>query len=441
MKRRMCLMAFVGLLLSGLPAADWPQFLGPNRDGVSTEEIAKTWPPSGPKVLWTFPLGPGYGGAAISGGEVYVLDRVEEKQDVLRCVDLASGKELWSLPQDAPADYTNPGSRAVPTIDVENVYAVGPGGDMYCVNRKSHALVWRVNLLQAFESKESKWAISQSPTPYKNWMVVATQGAKAGVVALDKATGQAAWQSPALPGGESYVSPRGVTIDGVDQFIMTMAGKGGGRRSGGGRGGAADAGGEGSAAGGGGGGSVSGIDANTGNALWNYGGFQCQIPIAAAVPVGEGRFLFTGGYNAGAAMIQVKKQGEQFAVTELWKNNELNSQIHQPLLIGGFLYANSNSNETKEGMECLTLDGQLKWRTGNNMFERGNLFSAGGLIINQEGDSGSLRLVEPSPEGYKELAVANLGLSKKAWGPMALSNGHLVIRDQQKMMCLDVKNP
>ena len=419
-KKQLWVLAFAGMTVCGL-SADWPQFLGPNRDGVSAEtDVARAWPPEGPKALWTFPLGEGFGGAAIRDGQVYVLDRINDAQDVLRCLDLASGKELWNFAHDVPGILAKNGSRAVPTVDVDNVYCVGPFGDVYCVSRKTHQLVWHVNLPEEFGGKLANWGASQSPTLYKNSVIMAAQGQKAGLAALDKNTTGTLWRSAPLQGGESYVSPRLTTIDGVDQLIMLTAG--GEKKKAAGQ--------------------VSGIDANDGKVLWTYDGFQCQIPITAPTPLGEGRVLVTGGYNAGAVMLQVKKQGQQFAVTELWKSPELNSQIHQPLLIGGCLYANSNSNSSHEGMECLTLDGQLKWRTGRQPnFERGNLILAGGVIINQDGNDGCLRLVEPSPEAYKQLAEANLGLSKMAWGPMALSEGRLVIRDQQQMMCLDVRNP
>jgi hypothetical protein len=106
---------------------------------------------------------------------------------------------------------------------------------------------------------------------------------------------------------------------------------------------------------------------------------------------------------------------------------------------------NSNSNERKDGMLCLTLDGQVKWKTAESwsstMFGLGNLILADNLILNLDGDKGILHLIEPSPDGYKELAQASIFGGKEIWAPMALSDGKLLLRNQQEMKCLDIKNP
>ena len=119
---------------------------------------------------------------------------------------------------------------------------------------------------------------------------------------------------------------------------------------------------------------IVGIDVNSGEVLWKYGGWGCSIPIPDAVPIGDGRFFITGGYRAGSAMFKVEKREGKFATGELFKLRMPSSQIHIPLLYKDHLYINSNSNEASDGMVCLDLSGKIKWQTrAKPNFERGNL--------------------------------------------------------------------
>src|SRR5512146_3201785 len=148
MKRRSGLIAlFLTASVACALAADWPGYLGPRRDGTSPEKgLLRTWPKEGPKVLWTAPVGIGYGGPAVSGGKVYLLDRDDKVGDNLRCLDLSTGKELWNFAYDAPGRVDHPGSRSTPTVDGENVYTCGLQGDLYCINTNTHKPVWNKNI-------------------------------------------------------------------------------------------------------------------------------------------------------------------------------------------------------------------------------------------------------------------------------------------------------
>ena len=106
------------------------------------------------------------------------------------------------------------------------------------------------------------------------------------------------------------------------------------------------------------------IDASDGSVLWSYGGWQCGIPITPATPIGDGRLFITGGYGAGSAMIKVERKDGAFQVSELFTSQEMGSQIHPPLLLDNYLYLNSNSNSRHDGMMCMTLDGEVIWKTG-----------------------------------------------------------------------------
>ena len=152
MKRRARLMALlVTLSVAGVFAADWPGYLGPRRDGTSTEKgILRTWPKEGPKVLWTVPLGAGFAGPAVSRGKVYLLDRDDKVGDILRVYDFATGKELWNFAYDAPGRFEFPGSRTTPTVDGNIVYIAGPLGDLHAIDINTHKPVWRKNIWKDF---------------------------------------------------------------------------------------------------------------------------------------------------------------------------------------------------------------------------------------------------------------------------------------------------
>jgi len=152
-------------------AADWPGYFGPKRDSTSTEKgILRTWPKEGPKVLWTAPVGIGFGGPAATGGKVYLLDRDDKIGDNLRCFDLSNGKELWNFAYDAPGRFDHPGSRSTPTVDGDRVYTCGPLGDLYCVNTGTHKPVWNKNIWKDFGGNQlPRWAITQNPLICSLW--------------------------------------------------------------------------------------------------------------------------------------------------------------------------------------------------------------------------------------------------------------------------------
>lgn len=412
------------LFVEGSVAADWPQFQGPNRDGISLETgLARTWPEDGPRELWSIEVGAGYGGPAVVDGALYFLDREDGERDILRCLSLTSGEERWRYAYDAPGNVGHTGSRNPPTVDDKYVYSVGMMGDMLCMDRKTHELVWRKNLCKDFGGDLPQWGVAQSPVLYDNLVIVAAQAPDAFAVAFDRDSGELAWKSEGL-GGSGYVSPFVTTLAGVDQVVVQSAGRGDDPL-----------------------GATAGLSPKDGSTLWKYVRWQCKIPIPNATPMPDDRLFITGGYGSGSAIIQIVKEGDAFRAKELKRlaDDICGSQIQQPILYDGHLYVISNSNERQDGMVCLTVDGELKWRTkdmsGVPRFERGPFISADGMFIVLDGRKGTLHLAEVSPEGYEELAQARVIKGRELWGPLALSDGKLIVRSQDTMKCLDLKNP
>jgi len=410
--RRLLLIALVTACLAAAAVGEeWFQFLGPNRNGVSPEKgLLRKWPAGGPKVLWTIDVGPGFGGAAIRDGKAYILDRAGDEQDVLRVLDVATGKEEWRYAYDAPGHASHHGSRSTPAVDDKYIFTVGLFGHFHCIDKAAHKVVWKKHLLEDYGGKRPQWAVSQSPFLYKDVVIAAPQSGSVGVVAYEKATGQERWRSEPI-GSMYYHSPFATTVGGAEQIIMQTTSH------------------------------VAGLGSTDGKVLWKYGFRVSVAGIPVPTPLGDDRFFLTGGYEAGSEIIQVERQGGGFAAKRLHRFDEVGSHVQQPILYKGYVYAVCNTNKMRNGMVCFGLDGQIKWKTGRDPFLcKGNtLLTGDGLFFQMDGESGELHIVEPSPDGFKSLDKVKLLGGKEIWGPMALSDGKLVIRDQSQMKCLDVR--
>ncbi len=414
-------------------AEDWPQYYGPRRDSTSVEKgILRSWPKGGPKVLWTVPVGIGYGGPVVSAGKVYLLDRDDKVGDNLRCFDFATGKELWNFAYAAPGRFDHPGSRSAPAVDGNNVYTCGQLGNLYCVSTTTHKPVWNKNIWKDFGGGSNfpsgysagagslpVWGLTQNPLIYRNLVILASQTSQAGVVAYDKLTGDLKWKSPALSGGVGYVSPSIVRVSGEDHLVMVTASTGRGRSASGG--------------------TVNGLDPLSGKVLWTYAGWQCQIPVPHAVDAGEGRLLMTGGYSAGSAMIKVQKKTDGgYEVRELFKNPDFGSHTQPPLLYKDHFYSQYTINERSDGLVCMSMAGKIMWKTGENpLFDKGGAILVDDLLLATDGNR-TLYLIEPNPTAFKPLASAELLESGQNWAPLALTDGKLLIRDHKNLKCVAV---
>lgn len=286
MKKTANVVAMVLLLATSLVGEDWPGLYGPRRNHTSEQKrLLRTWPEEGPEVLWTVPMGAGFGGPAVAGGKVYLLDRDESVGDKLRVLDLASGKEIWTFGYNASGRFMFAGSRTTPTVDGDYVYTVGPMGDLHAINVKTQKPAWQKNIWKDFggAAELPRWGIVQNPLIYRDLLIVAPQTSEVGVVAYDKVSGAVKWKSPALAGIAGYVTPSIVKVGGEDQLVMIMGAAGRGRNASGA--------------------SVNGVDPSSGKVLWTYTGFQNIIPVAQAVDGGQGRVLIAGAYGAGSAII------------------------------------------------------------------------------------------------------------------------------------------
>ena len=192
-------------------------------NGTSPETgLTKTFGESGPTVMWSLSIGPGYGGASVRGGEAFLLDRIADEGDVLRCIDLNTGEELWSYEYEAKGRLSYPGSRTVPTVGEEFVYTMGAFGQLYCFNRETHEPEWTVNLVEEYDGQLPGWGYTQSPLVYEDLVIVAPLAEDAGLLALDRYTGDEVWRTEGL--GSTHSSPVLFELGGVNQHMKKLVG-------------------------------------------------------------------------------------------------------------------------------------------------------------------------------------------------------------------------
>jgi len=420
-------------------AQDWPQFLGPERNSTSPQKnLLRSWPESGPEILWTVNVGIGYGGPVVKDGKVYLLDRDDKVGDNMRCFNLSSGKELWNFGYEAHGSVMFPGSRSVPIVDGNYVYSCGPYGDLYCFDINTNKPVWNKNVWKDFGGQEIPiWAITQCPLIYGDLLVVLSQAPEAGAVAYNKLTGEIVWKTPNL-GNESYASPSVVKIDGEEHIVMVISstnpighrelpqtmGK------------------------------IVGIEPLTGKILWEYNQWKCHISVPSAIDAGNNKVLVVGGYELGATMLKIdKKPDGSFGVTGLFVTEEFGDHTKPPIFYNGYFYAQYGTNNRRDGLTCMNMDGEIMWKTKRDPdFNKGSMILADGLILATDGAK-KLYLIEPDPAGFKPLASTELlgepktqaeGIAARVggviqnWAPLALADGKLLIRDQNRLMCVKV---
>lgn len=421
-------------------AQDWPQFLGPHYNSVSDQKgLLHSWPENGPEVLWKVPLGIGFGGPVVKDGKVYLLDRDDEVGDMMRCFDLSSGKELWQYGYEAPGTVMFPGSRSVPAVDNDCVYSCGHNGDLYCIDLKTHKPLWHKNIWTEYGGTTLPvWAISQCPFLYGDLVIVLSQAPEAGMIAYNKKTGDVVWKTPNL-GSESYSSPSIAKIDGKDHITIVISStnpvahrdlpaiKG----------------------------RVIGFEPLTGKMLWDYDQWECHISVPTATDAGNNKILVVGGYERGATMLQINKEPDgSYKATELFTTLEFGDQTKPALLCDGYFYALYRTNSRRDGMVCMNMDGEIMWKTKRQPdFNKGSMILVDGLILASDGEK-KLYLIEPDPTAFKAIATAEIltapepaegegggfmaSFGTQNWGPMALADGKLLMRDQQQMICVKV---
>lgn len=395
---------------AGGRGGSWPAFRGSDRMGMARGEtgLASSWPQGGPRKLWSVKmLGPGHGGAAIEGGRVYVLDYDRSaRQDVLRALSLSDGSEIWRQGYSVDIRDNHGISRTVPAVSNGYVVALGPMGHVTCVRADSGAVVWQVDLRQAYGTTIPTWYTGQCPLIDDGRAIVAP-GGSALMVAIDLAGGKVAWETRNSDGWDmTHASIMPMQISGTKVYVYPATG------------------------------GVAAVSASDGSVAWKYPRWTVNTAnVPTPVPVGDDRIFLTGGYGAGSMLLSARGG----TPSQIWKipQNVFGSHQHTPVLYQNHLYGVAMDRQ----LVCLGLDGERVWSSGHTArFGIGPYLLADGKIYVLS-DDGTLVMAQASTSGYNELARAKVLPGPDAWAPMALADGVLVLRDRDTMIALDVRNP
>jgi outer membrane protein assembly factor BamB len=391
-------------------AGIWPWFRGPNLDGISPENtpLAKTWPAGGPPVLWGLDVGEGFAAPAIWKGRVFFTDYDHKGQaDALRCLSLADGQEIWRYTYAVKVKRNHGMSRTIPAVTDKHVVSLGPKCHVICVDVSNGELRWKMDLVRDFNTEVPPWYAGQCPLVEGGRLILGT-GGDALLVTVDLESGKVVWKSPNPSHWQmthSSITP--IEFKGKRMYVYCASG------------------------------GVAGVAADNGQILWQTPDWKISIAnIPSPLYVGDGRIFLSGGYNAGSMMIQLKEANGKYSVETLFK---LKPAVFGSAQQTPILFQNHILGVRPDGqLVCLDLSGKTIWESGAaNKYGLGPYMIAGGLILAMN-DDGLLTLAEASISSFRKLAQAKVLAGPDAWGPMALADGRLILRDMNRMICLDV---
>ena len=401
-----------------LQANDWPQWRGPQRNGVSQETgLLKQWPKEGPRLLWKVAdIGSGYSTPAVVAERLYVAGNEGMDNEFVQARAVKDGKQAWStrLGQVGPnpsGRMSYPGARSTPTVDGDLLYALGSDGDLACLETATGKSRWQKNLRTDFSGQPGQWAYSESPLIDGDILVCTPGGSSATLVALNKKTGDVIWKS-SVPGGDpaAFASAIIVSVGGVKQYVQFL-GKG-----------------------------LVGVDAKTGKFLWRYDKTAQGSPANIPTPIARDAYIYSAT-GKGGGLIKLKFNQGAVEVEEVYFTPKLPTSIGGAVLVGEYLYGT-----TGKALVCAEFTtGNLKWE--DSSVAPGSVCYAEGRMYLHGQETGHVALVEATAEAYREKGhftppeQPDRGNSIKAWAYPVVANGRLFIRDLSTLWCYDIKDP
>ena len=401
---------------------DWPQWRGPHRDGVSTEQnLLKEWPEKGPELLWNSKVvnggqsvGDGLSSISVADGKIYTMGDRDDEGFVF-CLDEKTGKHIWATHITPANTVQHPGPRCIPTVDGNRVYVLSVHGTLVCLDSAKGNILWKKDFKKDFKGQMmSGWGYSESPLIDGEKLVCTPGGDEAALVALNKLTGEVIWKAPIKgSGGASYSSIVIANVGGIRQYIMLL-----GKEKG-----------------------LVGVNAANGKFLWNYNraaGGMAQIPTAVV----KGDLVFTStGYGGGAAILQMVPEGDGIKVKELHRMDAKTLQVHVGgmVLVKDKIYGGHGQNDGK--LFCLDLmTGKLVWGPvrGAGSGDADLVYADGNLYVRYKDNV--MALVEATPDGYKLKSKFQLpGNLGTGWPHPVVVHGRLYIRGPDQILCYDIK--
>ena len=397
-------LSVVVLWLSNVAAqrsVEWPQWRGPNRDGISKETgLLKQWPTDGPPLVWKASgAGTGYSSLAVSDGRIFTMGVRGDREFVI-AFDAANGKEIWAAPNGGvfQNDRGN-GPRGTPTVDGNRIYALGGNGDLSAVDASSGRVLWTMNILSKFGGSNPRWGISESPLIIGDKLLVNAGGPDASLIALNKKDGSLIWKSQSDPAGYSSAMP--VTIGNSTQVVFFTHQR------------------------------AVGLDLKDGKLLWSYEKAANDVANVATPVIRGNRVFISSDYGTGAGLVEIKADN---TAQEVYFTKEMRNHHSSSILIGDHLYGFSSGILTAMNFDT----GAVAWKDrsvgkGSLVFADGNLYAFS--------ENGVVGLIVATPAGYQEKGRFRIQQgSLPTWTHPVIAGGRLYLRDQNTIYAYDVRN-
>jgi len=391
-------------------AEEWPKWLGPRGDNISTEPIAAAWPADGPKKIWEQPTGYGFASPVALDGRIYLFHQVGD-QDTLTAFDAGTGKTYWSQAyacgnnairsNNKNPKNDHPVVLATPTVDHGQIYTYGAGGDLVCRKLDTGEQVWHINVINELHEKLLDWA--QASTPLVTEKLVYVQCGDGGptAVAVDRQTGKIVWKSEATTYG-GYAAPILVDVNGTQELIVFSGEQ------------------------------LYGMNLHTGKTLWGVP-FQNKPRVSAATPIyREGKLFIACDYDrkpGTCMMLEVTPSGAK----TLWENGNIAQKFQPGVLDNGFYYVNSEGT-----LKCMNWsDGKLSWQNNLRLGSGGSVVRDGDKLIVMS-ERGKLYLVHATPTENKVINQLQLFDYGQVWSSPLIYRGRLYCMGEKSLVCLEV---
>lgn len=400
----------------------WPRFRGSGFDNISKSpvKLISEFGAKGPQIKWITKTGEGHAGAAIYEGLVYFIDYDEEiRADMLRCLSLENGRELWRRWYKVNVKRNHGMSRTVPVITEDYIVTIGPRAHVMCVERETGDFLWGIDVERDYETEIPLWYTGQCPLIYNEKAIIAT-GGNALMIALDCRTGEILWETPNPHGWKmSHSSIMLYEYGGRKMFVYSANG------------------------------GVCGIAADgpdEGNVLWESSEWNHRVIAPSPVCMPDGKIFLSAGYGSGSMMLQLKEMEGLFSVDVISRyppREGLASEQQTPVYFMEHLFGiePKDAGALRNQLVCYHPDdvNKVVWSSGPT-----SRFGLGPYIIADNklyilSDDGTFTIVMPDLKQYIQLDQVKLFDGHDAWGPLAVADGYMVLRDSENLVCLDLK--
>jgi outer membrane protein assembly factor BamB len=391
----------------------WPWFRGADFTNVTeTDTELITDFSNGLETIWSIDVGEGYAGAAIRNGMVYIIDYDQKnRHDVIRCLSLNDGIEIWSYSYPIKISRNHGMSRTVPAVTDDYIVVIGPKCHVTCLDAKTGEFKWMLNLVREYGTKVPLWYAGQCPF-IEDGKVILAPGGDVMMMAVDCETGDIEWKTP-NKGNWPMTHTSIVPMEFAGKKMYVWAG--GGKYDGG----------------------VVGVNSADGKILWQNTEWKMRTNVPSPVVIGQDRSFLRAGYGEGCMMLKLTETDDKIKAESLYRLEPevFGSEQHTPIYYNGYIYGVRPDWQ----LVCMDIDGNIVWSStsAKEFYRLGPWAIINGMIYVMDGE-GTLTVVKATHIGYEQITETNVLGGHESWGPMAVAGDKMIIRNLKKMACIKI---